>query len=90
MEVKPGSRGKSAPCLTIDIVDDKGGSLPAGEVGHIAAKVKPVHPVGVFRGYIGNGKSNHDAFRGDRYFTGDKAYKDQDGYFWFVGRVDDV
>lgn len=88
--VREGSMGKPTPGHYVGIVDDDGNELPAGEEGHIAIKVKPVHPPGIFKGYLNRPEANQEVFRGDWYYTGDKAYKDSDGYFWFVGRADDV
>ena len=88
--VKPGSMGRPVPGFHVDVVDDDGRPVPVGEEGHIAVRVKPEHPVGLFRGYWKNPEATAEAFVGDWYFTGDKAYKDEDGYFWFVGRADDV
>ena len=88
--VKFGSMGKPTPGFEIDIVDDDGTPLPVGEEGHIAVKVKPVHPVGMFTEYWRNPEATAESFVGDWYFTGDKATKDAEGYYWFVGRADDV
>lgn len=52
--------------------------------------MKPTRPVGLFKEYLGDEAEMAAAFRGDWYYTGDKAYVDEDGYFWFVGRADDV
>lgn len=90
MPVKFGSMGKPTPGFHIDVVDDDGNPLPVGEEGHIAVKVKPEFPVGLFREYWRNEEATAESFAGDWYFTGDKASKDADGYFWFVGRADDV
>ena len=90
MEVKPGSMGRPVPGFYVGIVDDDGNELAAGEEGQIAVKVKPERPVGLFREYWKDAAAMASSFRGDWYFTGDKAYKDEDGYFWFVGRADDV
>lgn len=90
MPVKFGSMGKPTPGFHIDVVDDDGNPLPVGEEGHIAVKVKPEFPVGLFREYWRNEEATAESFSGDWYFTGDKASKDADGYFWFVGRADDV
>ena len=90
MPVKFGSMGKPTPGFHVDVIDDDGNPVPVGEEGHIAVKVKPEHPVGLFKGYWKNPEATAEAFQGDWYFTGDKAYKDEDGYFWFVGRADDV
>ncbi len=89
-EIRFGSMGKPAPGFNVDIVDDDGLPLPAGETGHIAIECASNHPVGLFRGYYNDEESTKEAFRGGWYYTGDKAYKDADGYFWFVGRADDV
>ncbi len=90
MPVKFGSMGKPTPGFHVEVVDDDGNPVPVGEEGHIAVKVKPEHPVGLFQGYWRNEEATAEAFVGDWYYTGDKAYKDEDGYFWFVGRADDV
>ncbi|MGB9742030.1 MAG: acyl-CoA synthetase [candidate division WOR-3 bacterium] len=90
LPVKEGSMGKPTPGHEVAIVDEQGKELPAGEEGHIAIRVKPFHPPGIFKGYLNQPGANEVAFRGDWYYTGDKAYKDEDGYFWFVGRADDV
>ena len=90
MEVKAGSMGKPTPGHIVEVVDDQGNILPVGEEGHIAVKVKPVRPPGIFQGYWKDEEKTSEVFSGDWYYTGDKAYKDEDGYFWFVGRADDV
>ena len=90
MPVRPGSMGKPMPGFHIAIVDDHGGELPAGEEGQIAVKVKPDRPVGLFREYWKDSEAMERSFVGDWYLTGDKAYRDEDGYYWFVGRADDV
>ena len=89
-EIKPGSMGKPVPGFTIRIVDDNGNEVPDGEEGQIAVKIKPDRPVGLFKEYWRSPEAMSASFSGDWYFTGDKAYKDTDGYFWFVGRADDV
>ncbi len=89
-EVRPGSMGKPAPGFTIGVVDEQGNEVPAGEEGQIAVKIKPERPVGLFQEYWKDQEAMERSFLGDWYLTGDKAYKDEDGYFWFVGRADDV
>ena len=88
--VKPGSMGKPMPGYHVAIVDDDGTELPAGEEGQIAVKVRPHRPVGILKEYWKDPEAMDSAFYGDWYFMGDKAYMDEDGYFWFVGRADDV
>lgn len=90
MPIRPGSMGKPTPGHNVEIMDDDGKPVPVGEEGHIAVKVKPFHPPGIFHGYWKDEEKSADVFDGDWYYTGDKAYKDEDGYFWFVGRSDDV
>jgi acyl-coenzyme A synthetase/AMP-(fatty) acid ligase len=90
MEVRPGSMGKPAPGFDVCAVDNEGVVLPAGEEGHVAVRVHPERPVGLFREYWRDEEATAAAFRGDWYYTGDRAAVDDDGYFWFVGRSDDV
>ena len=89
-EVRPGSMGKPTPGFTIGVLDEDGNEVPAGEEGQIAVKIKPERPVGLFQEYWKDQEAMDRSFVGDWYLTGDKAYKDEDGYFWFVGRADDV
>ena len=88
-KVKPGSRGKPAPGWRIEIHDEDGKPLPAGEDGRIAVRLDPA-PVGLFEKYLYNEPENKACFLNGFYYTGDRAYVDEDGYFWFVGRVDDI
>jgi len=88
--IKFGSMGKAVPGFTIEIVDEDGNVLPPNNEGQIAIKVKPERPVGLMSEYWHDDEANERAFVGDWYLTGDKATKDEDGYFWFVGRADDV
>lgn len=90
LPVRPGSMGKPMPGFTIGIVDEDGREVPVGEEGQIAVKVKPERPVGLFAEYWQDDEGMERSFYGDWYLTGDKAHKDEDGYFWFVGRADDV
>lgn len=90
MEVKPGSMGKPLYNFVVDVLDDDGNPVKVGEIGHIALKVNPDRPIGFFKGYYKDEEATKSAIHGDWYFTGDKAHKDKDGYFWFVGRADDV
>ncbi|HXZ94404.1 MAG TPA: AMP-binding protein [Dehalococcoidia bacterium] len=90
MPIKPGSMGKPTLGFDISIVDEDGNELPTKAEGHIAIKVKPTRPVGLFKEYWKVSEKTSDVFKGDWYYTGDKAFKDEDGYYWFVGRADDV
>ena len=90
LPIKPGSMGKPVPGFDMVIVDDEGNEQPCGNEGHLAVRLKPNRPVGFFREYINDPESMAYSFRGDYYYTGDKAYKDSDGYIWFLGRADDV
>jgi len=90
MPVKAGSMGKPTPGFDVNVVDDDGAELGSGSEGHVAIRVKPERPVGLFQEYWRDPDATAGAFRGDWYYTGDRAYVDDDGYFWFVGRSDDV
>jgi medium-chain acyl-CoA synthetase len=91
LPVKPGSMGKPLPGFDVAIIDAEGGMvLPPGQEGDIAVRVKPQRPVGLFREYWKNPAETSHSFRGDWYITGDRGRCDEDGYFWFVGRADDV
>ncbi len=89
MESKPGSMGRPSPGWHIELHDDDGRAVDAGEEGRIAIRRNP-HPVGFFRGYLNNEEENKRVFQDGFYYTGDKACMDEDGYFWFIGRDDDV
>jgi acyl-coenzyme A synthetase/AMP-(fatty) acid ligase len=90
LEVRPGSMGKPTPGFDVVVIDDDARILGPGEEGHVAVRVRPERPVGMFTGYWRDPEATAAAFRGDFYDTGDRAYVDEDGYFWFVGRADDV
>jgi acyl-coenzyme A synthetase/AMP-(fatty) acid ligase len=90
LEVRPGSMGKPSPSVSVAVIDEEGNALPADSEGDIAVRVQPERPVGLFKEYWRNPEATEAARRGDWYVTGDRAYVDGDGYFWFVGRSDDV
>ncbi|HLV97595.1 MAG TPA: AMP-binding protein [Ktedonobacterales bacterium] len=90
LTVKPGSMGKPSPGFYLSVIDDEGNELPPNKEGDIAIKIKPHRPLGLFQEYWNNPEAMARSFKGDWYITGDRAYKDEDGYFWFVGRADDV
>jgi acetyl-CoA synthetase/medium-chain acyl-CoA synthetase len=89
-EIRPGSMGVPTPGFVLGILDPEGDEVPAGEEGELAIRVRPNRPLGLFREYWRNDGENAARFQGDWYLTGDVAKRDQDGYFWFVGRADDV
>jgi acetyl-CoA synthetase len=90
MPIKYGSVGKPTPGHDVRIVDDDGKELPANEEGNIAIYLSGQRPPGLMKEYWRDPDAMQGAFRGDYYFTGDRAYRDDEGYFWFVGRKDDV
>ncbi len=90
LEPRVGSMGKPSPGFDVSVIDDAGQEVEAGLEGDIAVRIRPERPVGLFQGYLEDDAANASAFRGDWYVTGDRAVKDADGYFYFVGRRDDV
>jgi len=90
MPIKYGSVGKPTPGHDVRIVDDNGKELKSNEEGNIALYLGDDHPAGLFKEYWKDEEIMKKSFRGDYYYTGDRGYKDEDGYFWFVGRDDDV
>ena len=85
--IKPGSIGRPTPGTICAIIDDDGNELPPGEAGHIACK-RP-HPVMLLK-YLNKPEATRDKFIGDWLITGDTGHMDEDGYYWFHGRADDV
>ena len=90
MEYRPGSMGVVGPGFEMAVVDDDGNERPVGREGEIAVKTHPERPVGLFKEYWKNEEANAKCFRNGWYYTGDVATRDEDGYYWFVGRADDV
>lgn len=88
MDIKPGSMGKPFPGVVAGIVDDSGKELPAGQEGHLALKPETVYSL--MKQIWKNEEKYQSYFQNGWYISGDQAYKDEDGYFWFVGRADDV
>ena len=88
--IRFGSMGKAAFLYEIIIADGEGNELPVHETGQIAVRMHPERFSGIFKSYIGDAEKQREVFKHGLYYTGDKAYKDEDGYFWFVGRDDDV
>ncbi len=88
--IKYGSMGKQSFMYNLIIADDEGNALPNLEEGNICVNMETHKINGVFTGYYGEPERNKLVFKNQLYYTGDKAYKDEDGYIWFVGRDDDV
>ena len=87
---KIGAMGKANPQYDVDVVDADGNSLPAGEVGEIVIHTDKKTPCGLFKEYYRDAEKTTEAWHDGLYHTGDTAWRDEDGYFWYVGRVDDV
>ena len=90
IEPKAGSMGKPAPGIDLQIIDDEGNIVETNTEGDIAVRIEPQPPQGFFREYRNDPERTAATRRGDWYVTGDRAYRDKDGYFWFVSRADDV
>ena len=90
MEPKPGSMGRPSPSYVIDLVDETGRSCEAGEEGQIVVRTEPRKPWGMFQGYYRDEALTSSVWKGGLYYTGDMAWRDEDGYYWFVGRADDL
>ena len=89
MEPRPGSMGRPAPGYDVDLVDEHGRSCEAGEEGEIILRTREPIP-GMFTGYHRDPELTRSVWHDGIYRTGDMAWRDEDGYFWFVGRADDV
>ena len=90
MEPKPGSMGVPNPQYDIDLLTPDGRSAEDGEQGQIVIRTDRGKPLGLFKEYYLNGELTHEVWHDGVYYTGDVAWRDEDGYFWFVGRADDV
>lgn len=90
MEPKPGSMGKPSPLFDVDIVDESGESCNWGETGEVIIRTKDNVPPGMFLGYYKDEEKTNNVWHDGVYHTGDVAWKDEEGYFWYVGRTDDV
>ncbi|MDX8340304.1 AMP-binding protein [Draconibacterium sp. IB214405] len=90
VEPKPGSMGLPSPHYDIDLLTPEGRSAEAGEQGQIVIRIDKNYPAGLFDGYYRNQQLTDEAMSDGIYYTGDLAWKDEDGYLWFVGRADDV
>jgi acetyl-CoA synthetase len=90
LEPKPGSMGKPSPGYDIDLVKEDGTSCDMGEEGQIIVRTGRRKPAGMFGGYFRDEQLTASVWHDDIYYTGDVAWRDEDGYYWFVGRSDDV
>jgi acetyl-CoA synthetase len=90
VEPRPGSMGLPSPGYDIDLVNDEGRRCEVGEKGEIVVRTDMRTPVGMFKGYYRDERLTAQAWHDGVYHTGDVAWRDEDGYLWFVGRTDDV
>ena len=87
---KIGSMGKPAPIYDVSLVDADGNPVAVGESGEIVVNVKDGAPCGLFTGYYGDKEKTAEVWHDGYYHTGDVAWRDEDGFYWYVGRADDV
>lgn len=90
LEPKPGSMGCKGPVYDIDLLTSDGRWAEDGEQGEIVVRTHGVKPLGLFKEYLHDPELTYEAYHDEIYHTGDVAWRDEDGYFWFVGRTDDV
>lgn len=90
MEPKPGSLGRPVPLFKLDLIDEEGKPVPRGEIGEIAIDISKGKPAGLFIGYYKDEENTKKVWHDGYYHTRDTAWCDEDGYFWYVGRTDDV
>lgn len=91
MKVCPGSMGRPTPGYEITLLDENGQQVPDGDVGEIVIRAdRDNKPVGMFLGYYRDEELTNSAWHDGYYHTGDTAWRDEHGYYWFVGRTDDV
>jgi acetyl-CoA synthetase len=86
----PGSMGKPSPAYDMDLVDENGDTVEVGDVGEIVIRTGNNKPVGMFLGYHDDPERTKSAWHDGIYHTGDTAWRDEDGNFWYVGRTDDI
>lgn len=89
-KIKIGAMGKPSPLYDIDLVDPDGKPVPDGETGEIVVHTENGAPCGLFLGYYNDEERTKEVWHDGLYHTGDTAWRDEDGYLWYVGRVDDV
>jgi acetyl-CoA synthetase len=87
---KIGSMGKPAPIYDVELLDSEGNPVATGEPGEVVINLKNGAPCGLFVGYYNDEEKTNEAIRDGYYHTGDLAWRDEDGFFWYVGRADDV
>ena len=87
---KPGAMGKPVPCYDIAIVDPDGNECAVGETGEIIVRTHEKIPCGLFKGYYNDEEKTSEVWYDGMYHTGDTAWCDEDGYYWYVSRIDDV
>jgi len=90
LEPKPGSMGKPSPGYDIDLLDENGNSCDVGEEGQLVIRTDKRKPFGMFDGYYRDPELTNKVWHDNIYYTGDMAWRDEDGYYWFVGRSDDL
>jgi len=90
MKPKPGSMGKPSPAYEVDLVDEEGNSVEPGQVGEIVLRIDKEKPTGLMIGYYRDEEKTNQAMHDGLYHTGDTAWRDEDGYYWYVGRTDDI
>ena len=89
-KVKLGSMGKASPQYSMKLVDPDGNPVAPGEVGEIVIDISKGSPVGLFTQYYRDPEKTAEVMHDGLYHTGDTAWQDEDGYFFYVGRVDDI
>ncbi len=90
MVAKPGSMGRPSPLYDVEVLLDDGTPAGVGETGEIVVKTKDETPCGLYMGYFRDDENTNKVWHDGYYHTGDLAWRDEDGYLWYVGRIDDV
>lgn len=90
IDVCPGSMGKPSPTYNVDIIDEDGKSCKTGQTGQIIFRANRNGQIGLFKGYYKDDEKTEAAWEGGVFHTGDVAWRDEHGYYWYVGRADDV
>ncbi len=89
-DFKPGSIGKPSPAYKVDLIDANGKTTKTGEIGEIVIKTDVNRPYGMFSGYYLDDEKTREVWNNNIYHTGDMAWRDNDGYFWYTGRKDNI